>query len=312
MVAMEVRRDSEFDELIGEVPLLVRQVVKDFLKEQNLNTLDDMASLHQDDLTEAFKVVPADFTLGHRSVVRRLCAAARMRVTTGAQVPSNATACVRHESFRSEDEPRVSPNASFNSRSASPAIRQRVRRSEDERQGSPGPSENAKFTSPVTRHCLQRSEGSPFAWQKARSSSPASTPVSTPASTQRFQRSETVKSSYGNREISPVIRTLTRSTPTRSTPTRDTSPAMHCRTPNRPLSGSVESAKLSSQHKSVFNRAGARANPCGRETTWSQLASKVANGPPFHLVSNATLAIRPSSPKASMGKTRRPEVFSIC
>jgi len=290
-------------------------VVKDFLAEQNLSRLDELASLHQDDLTEAFKAVPADFTLGHRAVVRRLCAAAKMCVTTATQVPSNAAARARHESFRSEDEPQVSPNVSFNSRSASPAIRQRVRRSEDERQGSPSPLENSRFTSPATRHCLQRSEDeqqrSPLAWQKARSSSPvstpASTPVSTPASSQRFQRSETVKCSYANREASPVIRT-----PTRGTPTRDTSPVMPCRTPNRPLAGSGESAKLSGQHKSVFNRAGVRANPCGRETTWSQLAGKVTHGPHFHLVSNGTLAIRPLSPKASMGKTRRPDIFSIC
>jgi len=297
MVAMEVRRGFEFDELVGEVPLLVHKVVKDFLAEQNLNTLDDMASLHQDDLTEVFKAVPAEFTLGHRAVVRRLCVAARMRIMTVTQFPSTAVARVQHESFRSEDE-----QQGLNARSSSPAIRQHFRRSEDERQGSPIARENARPTSPASRQCFQRSEddqqGSPIAWQKARSSSP----VSSPASTQRCQRSETQKGSYANRETSPVMHCRT--------PTRDTSPVMHCRTPTRVLAGSGESAKFSSQHKSVFSRAGARANPCGRETTWSQLAGKVAHGPAF--VNNATLAIRPSSPKASIGKSRRPDVFSIC
>jgi len=243
---MEARRDSEFDEIVSEVPPLMRHMVKDFLAEQNLHTLDDMASLHQDDLTEAFKSVKADFTLGHRAVVRRLCAAARIRIATMTQLSRNVVAQTPQETSRQE-ELQGAAKILEKARSPSPASRQYFQHSENEQQGSL------------------------FAWENARSSSPASR--------QRFQRAELQKSSSANRDPSPV---------------------MQCRTPNRPAFPKA----------GVFSRAGARTNDCCRETTWSQLADRVDNKIAFHEVNNATSLIRPSSPRASIGKSRRPEVFS--
>lgn len=70
---------AELNSLIDELIPAVREVIKDFLVTQQLDTVADLASLHQDDLTEAFKAANVDFTLGHRAAVRRLCAVARVR-----------------------------------------------------------------------------------------------------------------------------------------------------------------------------------------------------------------------------------------
>lgn len=292
---MEASRDNEFDDLLCEVPLHLRLAVKDFLEEQDLNTLDDMASLHQDDLTEVFKAVPAEFTLGHRAVVRRLCASAKRHVMTITQLPSNPGSRVGHQQ-------QASPRALIETRPTSPVSAQRYQHREDERQGSPSVRENAMPSSPISRQFSQRSEleqqGSPVAWGKPRArDEQQESPIacernasSSPSSRQRFQRLERKKVSAN----------------------RDASPVMHCSSHSRLPAASGEVAKSSSQHKSVFSRAGARANPCGRETTWSQLAGKMAHGPGFHIVNTTTLSVQPSSPKASIGKTRRPDVFSAC
>mmetsp|Transcript_120829 Transcript_120829/g.352995 ORF Transcript_120829/g.352995 Transcript_120829/m.352995 type:complete len:262 (+) Transcript_120829:62-847(+) len=78
----------DVEELLQELPLAVHKVIRIFLLSQQLDTVRDLAALHADDLTEAFKATPPDFTLGHRAAMRRLCTAARERFGTP---PAGAT-----------------------------------------------------------------------------------------------------------------------------------------------------------------------------------------------------------------------------
>eukprot|EP00421_Protoceratium_reticulatum_P066324 CAMPEP_0168429408 /NCGR_PEP_ID=MMETSP0228-20121227/37354_1 /TAXON_ID=133427 /ORGANISM="Protoceratium reticulatum, Strain CCCM 535 (=CCMP 1889)" /LENGTH=232 /DNA_ID=CAMNT_0008443491 /DNA_START=1 /DNA_END=696 /DNA_ORIENTATION=- len=69
-------RPDGLEELLRELAGPLRLTVRCFLSAQRLDSLEDLAALHADDLTAAFVAAPADFTLGHRAAVRRLCAAA--------------------------------------------------------------------------------------------------------------------------------------------------------------------------------------------------------------------------------------------
>uniref|UniRef100_A0A7S2CIN1 Uncharacterized protein n=1 Tax=Alexandrium andersonii TaxID=327968 RepID=A0A7S2CIN1_9DINO len=93
---MEPGLHPEVEDLLQELPSAVHKVLRIFLLSQHLQTIRDLSALHADDLTEAFKATPPDFTLGHRAAVRRLCAAARERFET----TSVASACVTaHQQF---------------------------------------------------------------------------------------------------------------------------------------------------------------------------------------------------------------------
>lgn len=293
--AMEASRDYQFDELFGEVPSGLRPAVRDFLEEQHLNTLAAMASLHQDDLTEAFKAVPADFTLGHRAVVRRLCASAKDRVmttadrvmtTTQAQPPSNPGPRPAH------------PQAERSPRASSPARTQRYQHPEDERQGSLVAWEAAAVP-PQTPTSFQEEElqGSPIAWGKPRvrdelQDSPAACERETscsPGSRQRLPRSERRQRSPGGAN-------------------REASLARRCGSPTRrPAAPGLAATG------GVISRAGARANHCGRETFCNHAGKDVYGVPHdagFRMVNTTTLSISPMSPRASIGRSRRPELFS--
>lgn len=70
---------ASLDELLQELPAEQREEVRAFLREQELEELEDLAAVTVGDLTEAFKAKPAEFTLGHRSAVRSLCTLAQER-----------------------------------------------------------------------------------------------------------------------------------------------------------------------------------------------------------------------------------------